>query len=525
MATTEEKVRVNFVTAFDGKALNNAKGSVAGFEQLANKAAKAFIGLFAVRKITAFGKASLDAFTADQKAAQALSKTLINLGLGFQSVGVEQFIQKLETTTGVLDDQLRPAFARLARQTGDVAKTQTLLNLALDVSAGTGQDLMVVSNALAKAYGGQFTSLSKLGAGLTKADLASNNFVFIQEKLTKLFAGQAAAAAETYAGKIDRLKVAFDNMKESIGQGLVLAFENLSGPDGSIAKTSTMIENLGYAISGEIQGIGMAIAYVEGVFTKIYSNPFIKWIIDHSGLKAVGSIFGSLADAGKQAAYTEKLKANTKALEQAYAQQKKGLATSQTQLSVDKAALALKQASKVMDLDQIQLYAALAQAKGSDIDRLKLQQAILDGNATSATTLANKILASNGLIMDLQGKITADPFAAWTTSLDNMLIAAQNAAKELAKIQGIINPGPSGGTSPGGSTGGGSSYPGGVYLGGQKIPIPSSSLPAMDNSIYVGGQKIDLNITLDPGLVVNQTQGASANGVQTTLNRNSPSYF
>jgi hypothetical protein len=234
-------------------------------------------------------------------------------------------------------------------------------------------------------------------------------------------------------------------------------------------------------------------------------------------------------DIGKQAAYTEKLKANTKALEQSYAQQKKNLATSQTQLSVDKAALALKQASRVLDLNQIEIFAAMQTAQGDDLNRLKLQQAILDGNAAAATILADKVLKANGLVMDLQGKITVDPFAAWTTSLDKMLAAAIKAAAEIAKIKASIETGNGGG-------GGGSTTPPAV----QEL---ISTLSVNPNFTGIGGQGLinalatqamqnpatEIKVTVDPAAmaygITLANQNQSSNGTQTTLSRNNPGYF
>ena len=46
-------------------------------------------------------------------------------------------------------------------------------------------------------------------------------FTDVQQKLTDLFGGAAAANAETYQGKIAILKVSFDEAKETIGQGLL----------------------------------------------------------------------------------------------------------------------------------------------------------------------------------------------------------------------------------------------------------------------------------------------------------------
>lgn len=527
---TQENVRINFVTSYDGKGLNNAKQQLNGFEALANKAAKTFAGLFAVQKITAFGKASLDAFTADQKAAASLSKTLINLGLGFQSTGVETFIQKLETTTGVLDDQLRPAFATLARSTGSVAKSQQLLNLALDISAGTGKDLGSISTALSKAYLGQTTALGRLGAGLSKTELASKNFSTIQDRLTSLFAGQAATAADTYAGKIAKLTVAYDNLKESVGQGLVIAFEQISGPNGSIDKTTQMIATLGYAISGMVQGFGAGIGLIETIFKKLTDNPIGRFLVNQLKNSFIGKAVTNFVDLGKQAAFTAQQKANTKALEQSYAQQKKNLAVSQTQLSVDKAALALKQASKVLDLQQIEIFAAMQNAKGNDLDRLKLQQAILDGNAASAKTLSDKVLAANGLVMDMQGNIKVDPFASWVTSMDAFGKAAVSALNSLKQIQTqamLLIPGNTPGSlnsndlaSMGYNT---STNPSG-YIAGSPVP---SNLTNPD--LYYSRAQQEIKVTVDPAAmaygITLATQNQSSNGTSVATSRNNPTYL
>jgi hypothetical protein len=547
-----ENIAINFVTAYKGKGVADATQNISSFEKVANKAAKTFASIFAVQKITAFGRASINAFTEDQLAAEQLSKTLTNLGLGFQSTGVENFIQKLETATGVLDEQLRPAFARLVRQTGDVNKTQDLLNLALDISAGTGNDLMTVSNALAKAYGGQYTSLSKLGAGLTKADLSSKSFKSIQDKLQMLFSGQAATAADSYAGKINRLKVGFDNLKEGIGQGLISAFTAIAGPDGSITKATDQMAQFGVTIGDAIAGLGVLIGklttpvketglagYIQG-FTKTTGigslnpadYPIIKLLAKigkDSKTISKGTLDQQLDVLYKQIEAERKrqiiVKANADATAKADAAAKKAKAD---QLALEKASAALKLASKVTSMDQIQLYAAIAQAQGQDLDRLRLQQALLDGNAASATILADKVLRANGLVMDMQGKISADPFAAWTTSLDNMLDAAIKAAAEIAKIKASITP------SSGNTGGGGGGTP---LTSTPAVQDLISTLSNNPNYTSIGGQAlinaiatqaaqdINLNISLDQGLIVRQTQDASSNGTPLGLSRNNPGYF
>jgi hypothetical protein len=130
-------------------------------------------------------------------------------------------ILKTSLATGVADEQLRPAFQRLAVSTKDTVEAQKLLNLALDISKGKGIELETVANALGRAQDGNTTALGRLGLGLSKAELSTLSFTEVQTKLSELYGGSAAANAETFQGKIDRLKVGFDEAKESLGYALL----------------------------------------------------------------------------------------------------------------------------------------------------------------------------------------------------------------------------------------------------------------------------------------------------------------
>jgi hypothetical protein len=142
-----------------------------------------------------------------------------------QIKATEAMILKTSLATGVADDELRPAMQRLAVSTKDVGEAQRLLGLALDISKGSGKDLESVANALGKAQDGNTTALQRLGLGLSKAELATLSFTEIQTKLSELYGGSAAANAETFQGKIDRLKVGFDEAKESLGVALLPTVE------------------------------------------------------------------------------------------------------------------------------------------------------------------------------------------------------------------------------------------------------------------------------------------------------------
>jgi len=164
-------------------------------------------------------KAAIEDEAAQLRLANAL-RTATGATEG-QIKATEDFILKTSLATGVADDSLRPAMQRLAVSTKDTGEAQRLLSLALDISKGKGIELETVANALGRAQDGNTTALGRLGLGLSKAELATLTFTEVQTKLSELYGGAAAANAETFQGKIDRLKVAFDEAKESLGVALL----------------------------------------------------------------------------------------------------------------------------------------------------------------------------------------------------------------------------------------------------------------------------------------------------------------
>lgn len=194
---------------------------------LAFAAAAAAAGAYAVK----IGIDGVKAAIADEAAQVRLAGALqAATGATDQQIAaIEKQILKTSLATGVADDELRPAMQRLAVSTGDTAKAQDLLTLALDTAKATGKPLETVTNALAKANEGNTTALGKLGVGLTAAELKTMSFQDAQQKLTDLWGGAAATNAETFQGRMDRLKVALDEAKETIGTALMPIIETMVG--------------------------------------------------------------------------------------------------------------------------------------------------------------------------------------------------------------------------------------------------------------------------------------------------------
>ena len=234
----------------------------------------------------------------------------------------EDFILQTSLATGVADDQLRPAMQRLAVSTKDTGEAQRLLALALDISKGRGLDLEQVANALGRAQDGNTASLGRLGLGLSKTELATLSFTEIQTKLSDLYGGAAATNAETFQGKIDSLKVGFDEAKESLGVALLPAVEQFitflndtgiptlnafiagltgdSGLSNSLTSTQKNAESFGKAIgvvSGIIQGFITFIREAIGLVVSL-ANELIRVVNIIPGVN-IGSLPNPAPSAGR----------------------------------------------------------------------------------------------------------------------------------------------------------------------------------------------------------------------------------
>ena len=225
---------IPIISEFDGSGVKKAikefqqlegVGQKAGFaiKKAAIPAAAAIAGLGA-----ALGAATMSAIE-DQKAQAQLALDLHNVAGASQSAiaSAENWIATQALATGIADDQLRPALAALVRGTKDVAQAQNALTMAMDISTATGMDLTTVSDALAKAYQGNMRGLRALSPEMASMIKEGATLEEVMNVLGGTFGGSTAVAAETAAGKMQRMKVALDETKESIGAALLPALESI----------------------------------------------------------------------------------------------------------------------------------------------------------------------------------------------------------------------------------------------------------------------------------------------------------
>jgi hypothetical protein len=270
----------------DVETFGDKMGKVGKMVGAAFAAAAAAAGAYAIK----IGVEGVKAAIADEKAQTQLALALENAtgATKAQIAATEQSILQMSLATGVADDELRPALGRLVRSTGDITQAQDLLSTALDVATATGKPLETVANALGKAYDGNTASLGKLGIGLSAAELKTMNFTQVQSKLSDLFGGAAARNADTYAGRIARMQVAFDEAKETIGFALLPILEKLMGFINNNALP--IINKFSGAFSLDGNGLGGVITTLGNIIVNTFT-PIINGL-----LKAFGYIKDAIGD-------------------------------------------------------------------------------------------------------------------------------------------------------------------------------------------------------------------------------------
>ena len=157
----------------------------------------------------------------DRKSMALLNKTLENnWGATEQTTkAVDDYITSVSYMTGIVDDNLRPAFAKIVRVTKDSAKAQKAFGRVLDISAGTGKDLNAVAQAYSKYLGGNKTALDKLVPGLKDA---GDKLGFLDAK----YAGLAKVAGEN--DPFARINVVLGEFQEKIGSAFLPLIDKLA---------------------------------------------------------------------------------------------------------------------------------------------------------------------------------------------------------------------------------------------------------------------------------------------------------
>lgn len=420
-------VMIDIAAEFVGnKAFKQADTATDKLTKNVKKLAGAFGLAFSTTAILAYGKAAVKAAADDQKAQQQLALALKNVGLGRDAALSEDFVQRLQREYGIVDDLLRPAYQSLAIATRDTFESQRLLNLALDISAATGKDLGAVTTALSRAYLGNNTALTRLGVGLSKADLKTKSFYEITTDLANTFKGSATQAANTYAGQMAKLNVASANVAETIGVGIIDSLKILSGntsieglaSDMEIAATNAA--NFLTTISKIVKTINAPLMSASGSIADFIEKtaPFVNLIIE-------GDPSGFMKKKPRPFSTPMTISGQSQAATQVTQQQAR---VAKETLKISKDQLKLAKAKAIFDIQKIQIEAAL-KGKISEEERIRLMllKAIAEENMDDIEKYTNMLNKVQGKVTELQTTLAevyamdaGNPFISWEIGLDGV---------------------------------------------------------------------------------------------------------
>ena len=481
-------VVIDIAAQFTGqKAFKSAENAA---DRLGRNVKRALIGV----GVTAFAKSAITAFAQQEKQLEIFKNSLRNIGFAFATNDSLAFLNSLKLQFGVVDEQLLPAYQQLLATTKSLGGAQNLTNLALNIAANQGISVTEAANALSKAYLGNTKSLGALKLGISKTTLASGDFAKIIKEIGILTSGAAAAGADTFAGKLARIKVATDQAKESIGKGLVNALLAVSSST-DIEQLQTKIisfgesarvtfENIGKYISENIgllkamsavlistfvatklvAGIAAVITAIQ-TLTKAYKalrasaaaaaiasmfalNPLGAAAMAAGMVVTIGLVLKSLdmlVDKAIEAQRTIAEVAGFTDTLNLYGSPASIAATKAAKLAKDtldlkkkelKAAVdaaKLKRAQTLFDIDNIQIIAAL-QRNVTDEERLRLnlQLALLTKNVSEADRLSQELLISQSRTTGLALVISKLPKA--LNPFEDYPQYIQDAIDELARL-------------------------------------------------------------------------------------------
>lgn len=432
-------IRIDIASEFKDKGFKAAEKRTTSlnrkFDKLARTAKSTFIAIAGIQAL----KRSVVAFAEEDRAANRLEASLRNLGLAYNTQAIEDYLEQSEKATAISKDELSPAIAGLLSTTLDAEKSMTLLGLAMDISASTGRDLTSVTTALSRAFNGNFASLGKLQTAYTTAELEAMGFEQSVSALNNEFGGAAKNNADTYAGQIDKLKIAFGDLAEEIGAGIVAFLESLGS--GDYDKGLQKLVDFGTSIGNVFRRAGLSIEYAKALLStgfridaaEQFKLDELRAQLANPQAQTFGVNRGMLRDYAKQLELQKKIVKEREKAAKLSEKEKKN----QSVLAKSKA---------LFDLEKIQIQAALqGKITQEERTRLELMQAILNEDADTAEKLAERLVEiqeesaklaerlkevqenTKELAESLLGLEAGDPFEKW----DEYFADAKKNVKDL----------------------------------------------------------------------------------------------
>ena len=468
------KVIIDIITDFKG--LGNVKKAESAFSSLGDTL-KRLAGAYTIEEVV---RRSVDAFKAESSAVALLTNSLSNLGVQYNDIQpvIEKNVNTF-TDLGFKSADTINSLTKLTTALGNPAKALDVLGTVADLARYKNMSLADTSVLVSKAVAGNSRAFADLGLKIDKTLTPQNAFNKLLDQAKQKAGGAAKAYAGTLAGSLDIAAAKADKAAVSLGGALAPSLQKLAElavryvvPAFNFL-TNNITPILGVAsallaVAAAMKGVGLASAIMTGelalnpLFAAAAGIGLVAGLLLKKSAPSTGSPLRAAAGRGgvvgayqgataipKQTEETKKLtdaekllakfekQWNADSLKASNAQKVADAAKIKAlkdQIALEKSKQVLQSAGKVMDLNQIQLVAALMASNDPEvIKRLQLQQALLNDNADLAGKLAQQILAVQAANITVQ---QSDPFSGMAQGARDALDAVKALQTQLA-AQGI----------------------------------------------------------------------------------------
>lgn len=257
---------INIVSGFDGRGLEKAIKEFQKLDTVGQKAQFAIqkAALPAAAALAGLGFAAVKATQAamqEQQEMATLASTLQRVTGASQATidANEKFLASMQRATIYSDSDMRPALASLVQASGDLERSQTDLQLAMDIATATGIPLVQVADSLGKAYNDNFKSLKALSPAIGDNIKQGQSLDQIFQELNATFGGATAAATDTAAGRMKQLQNQMADLQESLGTALLPIVERIVPVFSSLADAISENQTTFLIIVGAIAAFSAAI--------------------------------------------------------------------------------------------------------------------------------------------------------------------------------------------------------------------------------------------------------------------------
>ena len=202
---------------------------------------------FGVRAIIRFGKESVRVAAEAEEIWNRLATAVNNTGESFADLRpeIEAFAGAMQDATTIGDEEFADILATLVTISGDYGKSIESVGIVANIAATGLQGVKEASQLVGRALVGETGTFSRLGIVIREGETA-------MEALRRQFAGFAEEQAKTFAGRMGQLTDRLDDLKQAIGDVLILSAGGTSILEQLNLQVKTLTEQINANRSGTV---------------------------------------------------------------------------------------------------------------------------------------------------------------------------------------------------------------------------------------------------------------------------------